>query len=213
MTGTVSNGRLEEEDGARVLGLFLNSLPLRVNLVDGSWRELIEQVHQRDEANLPYRRFPLHEIQRLVGGESLFQTLFNFVHFHVYRGVTDIEGIKIRSAQTFEQTNFSLVVNVAQALFGEELSVSLVYDVTVLTREQVERMAGYYQCILRSIAENIDAPHYRAVLLSTEEHQKMLVGRIRPLCLIHKIGWSTSGSRRRRDAAGKRSRSCTRDSS
>src|SRR6185295_10544275 len=37
LTGLVANWRAEVNDGDRVLGLFLNTLPLRVRLGGGTW--------------------------------------------------------------------------------------------------------------------------------------------------------------------------------
>ena len=37
LTGVVSHGRPEAIDADRVLGLYLNTLPFRMKLSDGSW--------------------------------------------------------------------------------------------------------------------------------------------------------------------------------
>ncbi len=84
ITGLVGNGRLEEQDADRVLGLFLNTLPLRLRLDSETWTELIRQVFAAESAMLPHRRFPLAELQRRTGGgAALFETIFTFIHFHV----------------------------------------------------------------------------------------------------------------------------------
>jgi amino acid adenylation domain-containing protein len=44
VTGLLSNGRLEETDGERVLGLFLNTVPIILPLKGGTWIELIQQI-------------------------------------------------------------------------------------------------------------------------------------------------------------------------
>ncbi len=82
VTGLVTNGRPERQDGERVIGLFLGTLPLRLRFAAGSWRELVAQVHEVEKQIERHRRFPLVEIQRLAG-QALFETDFNFVHFHV----------------------------------------------------------------------------------------------------------------------------------
>ena len=52
LTGLVSNGRLEETDGERVLGLFLNTLPLRLQLTGGTWLDLVRQVFATERDSL-----------------------------------------------------------------------------------------------------------------------------------------------------------------
>ncbi|HEY6323396.1 MAG TPA: amino acid adenylation domain-containing protein, partial [Thermoanaerobaculia bacterium] len=86
-TGLVSHGRPEAAGGERALGLFLNTLPLRLRLVPESWLGLVERCFAAELAALPHRRFPLAEIQRLHAGRPLFDTLFNFVHFHILESV------------------------------------------------------------------------------------------------------------------------------
>ncbi|WP_460862694.1 condensation domain-containing protein, partial [Rheinheimera gaetbuli] len=51
LTNVVYNGRPEIEGGERGLGLFLNSLPVVVELKAFSWRELIEQVMAQHQLN------------------------------------------------------------------------------------------------------------------------------------------------------------------
>jgi aryl carrier-like protein len=86
LTGLVANGRPEETDGERICGLFLNTLPFRLQLSGGTWIDLVQQVFEAERELLPYRRYPLAEIQRNLGGQPLFETAFNYVNFHVYQG-------------------------------------------------------------------------------------------------------------------------------
>ena len=78
VTGLVVNVRPETPDGERALGLFLNTVPLRVRLGGGTWLNLIERTFARERELLPYRACPLAEIQRALGGTPLFATLFNY---------------------------------------------------------------------------------------------------------------------------------------
>ena len=44
---------------------------------------------------MPYRRYPLADIQMLAGRTSVFDVTFDFVHFHVYREIERVGGIEI----------------------------------------------------------------------------------------------------------------------
>jgi non-ribosomal peptide synthetase component F len=88
LTGVVTNCRLEESDGERALGLFLNTVPLRQSLTGGSWLDLVRETFAAEREMLPHRWFPLAEMQRRLGGRHLFEAVFNFVHFHVYESVS-----------------------------------------------------------------------------------------------------------------------------
>ena len=172
LTGLVWNGRLEEEDGDRVLGLYLNSVPVRVKLGDGSWRELIGQVQRRELELIQHRRYPLSRIQEVLGQGELFNTLFNYVQFHVYEKLNE-SGVII-GVEAFEQTSYALVTTFSQSLAGERVSLSLGYDCAVLTAQQVQRIAGYYEAALEQIAGQIEAPHDAQTLLSDHELEQVL---------------------------------------
>ena len=105
LTGLVSNGRPETRDSERALGLFLNTLPFRQRLSGGTWLDLVKATFAAERALLPYRRYPLARLQQTFGEQPLFETAFNFVHFHVYAGLQDAPGLEVLSGGGFQQTN------------------------------------------------------------------------------------------------------------
>ncbi|HEX5714823.1 MAG TPA: amino acid adenylation domain-containing protein, partial [Thermoanaerobaculia bacterium] len=93
VTGVVANGRPEVDGGDRIFGLFLNTLPLRLRLEPGTWRDLVRATFTAERKAMPYRRFPLAELQRLLGGRPLFEVMFNYIHFHVLDSVRGLHGV------------------------------------------------------------------------------------------------------------------------
>ena len=83
VTGMVTNGRPETTGSRDILGLFLNTVPFRLQLQPEPWFELIRRVFQAEQEVLPHRRFPVAEIKKLCGRGELYDVGFNFVHFHV----------------------------------------------------------------------------------------------------------------------------------
>ena len=49
ISGLIGNGRPEELDGEKVIGLFLNNLPVRQQLNGGTWLELIKQTFAAEQ--------------------------------------------------------------------------------------------------------------------------------------------------------------------
>ena len=191
LTGLVSNCRLEEKDADKTLGLFLNSLPLRAKLGDGTWKELVMQIQGLEQSMFPHRRYPLQAIQQLIGSESVINTLFNFVHFHVYQRLFDAGMVKVPKTRVFEQTNFDLMVVFSKPLTGDGISLSLAYDPAVLAPELVERMWVYYENALRAIGTQIDAPHNQTPLLTKTEQEQLTAWNATevqyPNTLIHEL--------------------------
>ncbi|WP_414579677.1 condensation domain-containing protein, partial [Anabaena sp. CCY 9402-a] len=172
LTGLVANGRPENADGERILGLFLNTLPLRSHLGGGTWLELIHQTFQAEQTALPHRRYPLAEMQRLIGGQPLFETAFNFVHFHVYQGVLGLNESEVLDYKALEQTNFTLVTHFSLDLVSSQVNLALNYKTSELCREQIEAIATYYVNTLMAMVAAPSALYQIQLLISpTEQHQ------------------------------------------
>ena len=80
ISGLLCNGRPEDMDGEKLVGLFLNTLPVRLKLDGGAWIDLVEEAFAAEQAIIPHRRFPLVEIQKLNGSQPIFETAVDFVH-------------------------------------------------------------------------------------------------------------------------------------
>ena len=174
VTGLVANGRPEQTDSDRVLGLFLNTLPLRLNLTGGTWIDLIQQVFATEQESLPFRRYPLAQIQLDVGRQPLFQTAFNFLHFHVYQGVLELEQVKLRDIKFFEETNFTFTASFSLNLSSSQVELRLNYDGSEFSSAQIETISGYYA---RTLTAMVDGPRDRyelQSLLSVQEQQRLL---------------------------------------
>ena len=174
VTGLVMNGRPESADSRNVLGLFLNTVPFRLNIRPESWRELIRRVFETELNLLAHRRFPLLEIKRLSGGRKLYDVGFNFTHFHVYKALLQSGKIAVLDVSAFEQSDFSLIANFSVDPAGERLSLSLNFSLEEFTPQHVARIGDFYLRALQSIAE---APECRCGvnLLGTQERHQLLV--------------------------------------
>src|SRR5213075_2089267 len=95
VTGLVSNGRPEVEGGERIIGLFLNTLPFRARLNGGTWEDLIRETFTGELKTVPHRRYPLAQIQHDNGGQTLFDTCFNYTHFHVYQQLEEVSEMQL----------------------------------------------------------------------------------------------------------------------
>jgi len=175
LTGFVANGRPEETDGERICGLFLNTLPFRLQLSGGTWIDLVQQVFEAERELLPYRRYPLAEIQRNWGGQPLFETAFNYVNFHVYQGVQTLKNLEVLGEKFLLETNFPLFVDFSLDPFSAKVQLSLEYDSAEFGREQVEAMGGYYARTLEAIARESSERYELRSLLSEREQRQLLV--------------------------------------
>lgn len=174
LTGLVVNGRPESADGEQVLGLFLNTLPFRQCLGGGSWKMLVKETFENEQELLPFRRYPLANIQHERGGEPLFDTVFNFVHFHVYGDLQKMNNIHILEESSIGHTNFPLIAEFSLDVATSLIELRLVYDPAQFSERHMQTLAGYYSRVLTALAYEPDANHNSVSLLSDLERHQLL---------------------------------------
>ncbi|HEV3458078.1 MAG TPA: amino acid adenylation domain-containing protein [Thermoanaerobaculia bacterium] len=150
ITGLAFNGRPEEAGGEEVLGLFVNVLPLTARPVAGSWIELGRRLFAAERERLPHRRYPLAQLQLEAGGEPLVETLFNFVHFHVFQGLGEL-GPRRLGELSHAVNTFTLGVTVVLDPWDGSLTLRLGYDPEALAGAQLRAIAAWYELTLRAI--------------------------------------------------------------
>ncbi len=175
ISGMAFNGRPERRDGERTLGLFLNTLPFRLKISGGTWTDLIRQVFETEREILPYRWYSMAQIQRDFGGEPLFNTMFGFFHFHVYKGLREFNNLEVLDRWEIEQTNVALMANFSIDPFSTQLQLNLSCNTTELSSEQLSEIATYYEKALSLLTSNPTGRYDIQPLLSIpEEHQRVI---------------------------------------
>ena len=144
------------EGADRILGLFINTVPMRVKLP--SELPVLELCRQLREQQIELRRFehtPLVDILRaseVSRGQSLFDSII------VFNPQTDDARLKSfgqewqrRDFTLHDQTNFPFNV---MAYDGPQLTFKLSYDPSCFAPAAVERIADLMQAILVAIADH-----------------------------------------------------------
>ncbi|HKH45336.1 MAG TPA: amino acid adenylation domain-containing protein, partial [Thermoanaerobaculia bacterium] len=185
LTGLVANGRLETEDGERVLGLFLNTVPFRLRLGGGSWLDLVREAFRREQEHLPHRRYPMAELSRLLGGRSLLETSFNYVHFHVYRALDGFREVELLGSHAVEETSFALVASFSQDVAGGGVQLRLEHDAARFPAGRIEAVGRYYAAALEALVRRPGEIAAESCLLADAERRQLLAvegapGAVRP---------------------------------
>jgi amino acid adenylation domain-containing protein len=159
ITGLTSNGRPERSGGTEVRGLFLNMLPFRMELSNTeSWTSMVQRVFSEERKLMPHRRYPLLAIQKLKGNTPLFESTFNFVHFHAMApalrsGTLDIlAGYKDSTG-----TNHPLQVNFALHSLDDSMGFILEYDPAQISAAQADLLEDYHFAVLQAMAADREA--------------------------------------------------------
>jgi len=175
--GTVLVGRLQGGEGAdRALGVFINTLPLRLDIDAQGVRAAVRTTHARLSALLGHEHASLALAQRCSGVAApapLFSSMLNYRHRGAATRSQDAQHAweGMQTLVNDGRTNYPLTVNVDDLGDG--------YDVTALAHVDAQRICGYMQVALAGLVEALEqAPHqalHRLPILGTEERQKLLV--------------------------------------
>jgi amino acid adenylation domain-containing protein len=170
-TFLTSVGRPETRDGDRVLGLFLNSTPFRLKLSGGKWSALLEEAFAVEREAVAFRRYPLAEIQKLLGREQVSETGFYFTHYHIYHGLEQYPDFQLLEHNYYEETNITLLANFALASFTNKVRFYLTSDQTEIGDEQLAAIADYYHRVLIDMAAHPEGRYDLSSLLSESEYE------------------------------------------
>lgn len=174
VTGVISNGRPEMDGAAGALGLFLNTVPYRLAVHPGTWRELVRSVWHVDEAVWPHRRYPLAEIQKDGGGAARFETSFNFVHFHVLDELRAREDLDVLGADYFDQNTFDYFAQFSADSAEGTVQLELRFNPAEFTSEQVEAWVATYDRVLAAMVAGPDGRHEAQSWLAPIERDELV---------------------------------------
>lgn len=167
--GFQTNGRLERLDGDQVLGMHNMILPLRVKLSGGTWLDLVRQAFEAERDLLPHRRYPLVELQKSRGRQQLFDTVFNYSHFHVFQSLSTLSGIEVLGAWGSPRSHYALRAEFSRNPFTGEVQFHLNFNATLVPIEQLQQIANCYTRVFQAMAEHPNASHDAEILLPRPE--------------------------------------------
>ena len=175
LTGVVFNGRPSVTHIENTLGLFLNALPFRQRLIEGSWKDLILAISNKKSKIYPHRHYPLMQIQKDLQVNKLFNVLFYFTHFHVYEHIRNSKHVEIIEQSFYERTNFPLTFNCSVDPLQNKLKLTINYETKHYEHEQIRKFSAYFSDILSSILHDSNANHRKFKALTLKEKQLILV--------------------------------------
>ncbi|MFD4554264.1 amino acid adenylation domain-containing protein [Streptomyces sp. NPDC058469] len=163
VTGIVLNGRPETADSDRLMGLFLNVMPMDADLDAPSWAVLARRLFEAETAMLPHRRYPYPALRQMAG-RPLFDTVLNYVHFHVRNRLADT-GLRIGGSRMWDKSSQPLLVEVIADAASRELRLDLAGDAGVWDQVELTRLWGHHHDALVALVADPSS----AVRLSASE--------------------------------------------
>ncbi|WP_134929006.1 non-ribosomal peptide synthetase, partial [Pseudomonas protegens] len=178
---TVAGRPVEMPEMQRTVGLFINSIALRVKLPEEGERCSVRQwLSGLLDSNMQLREYeylPLVAIQEcseLPKGQPLFDSLFVFENAPVEVSVLDrAQSLNASSDSGRTHTNFPIT---AVCYPGDDLGLHLSYDQRYFEQATIERLLGEFKRLLLALMQGFHGDMAELPLLGEEEQDFLLAG-------------------------------------
>ncbi|MFY0632051.1 MAG: amino acid adenylation domain-containing protein, partial [Flavobacteriaceae bacterium] len=188
--GIVTHRRPFVQDGDKLLGCFLNTIPFRLDistLSNFSWSDYVKLISGELQELRGRDRLSLLDIGR-ANGETIenrnpfFDTVFNYVDFHNVKDLVDGENLFQSESneelgqianESFEVTNTFLDFSVS--LTGDELWIITSATRELNTGHDLEDLVGYYTNFLNKYLNNSKEEISNNDIFSQKEREELLV--------------------------------------
>ncbi|HWH90152.1 MAG TPA: non-ribosomal peptide synthetase [Pseudomonas sp.] len=178
---TVAGRPVDMPEMQRTVGLFINSIALRVKMPEDDQRSSVREwlsglldsnMHLREYEYLPLVN--IQEQSELPKGQPLFDSLFVFENAPVEVSVLDrAQSLNATSDSGRTHTNFPLT---AVCYPGDDLGLHLSYDQRYFDESTVERMLGEFKRLLMALVDGFRGDMADLPLLGDEERDFLLHG-------------------------------------
>ncbi|WP_313053299.1 amino acid adenylation domain-containing protein, partial [Pseudomonas lopnurensis] len=176
---TVAGRPLDMPQLQSTVGLFINSIPLRLGLPDVGQRrpvrEWLAELLPRNLALRDHEYLPLVDIQEcseLPKGQPLFDSLFVFENAPVDSAVlARAQGLRARSESGRTHTNYPLTV---VCYPGDELGLHLSFDRRYFDEATVERLLGDFKRLLLALVDGFHGMLDELPLLAAGEREFLI---------------------------------------
>ncbi|WP_245919945.1 amino acid adenylation domain-containing protein [Actinomadura mexicana] len=173
--GAAVSGRPPELPGVeQMIGLFINTLPIRVRVrpadtVAGA----LTRLQDEQAALMQHHHLGLSDIQRLTGAGTLFDTMTVLENypFDPDAAGTDLGGLTLHDVDGYDASHYPLTF---AAVPGRGLSLRIDHRTDLFTGDDAARLMRRFVRILEAIAHRPDLPLGRIEVLDGEERARVL---------------------------------------
>ena len=156
--GSIASGRPPTLDGAdRMVGVFINTVPVRVNIdAHSSVFDWLRRLQHMSAERDVYSFSSLADVQRqsaVPGGTPLFETILIFENYPVAASLAGAsEALSVADVQAFEPNNYPMTFVVTP---GDSIGLKIMFDAGRFDRTTIEQTLHHVMTLLAGL---IDAP-------------------------------------------------------
>ncbi|MCK4765019.1 MAG: amino acid adenylation domain-containing protein, partial [Candidatus Aminicenantes bacterium] len=175
--GATSAGRAAKIKGIEdMVGLFINTLPLRVESESGEKiADLLKKVNKAVQKREQYETTPLVDIKAyspLDSTEELFDSIVVIENYPLDAAALQSSRLSIESYSMFEMTNYDLTLAIA---LSEEIEINFIYNTGLFLEEVVGRLSAHFCSILQELIAAPGKEISAVEMLSGREKKQLLI--------------------------------------
>src|SRR5262249_52393232 len=174
---TVSGRPPEIAEVDSMIGLFINTLPVRVK-IDGDEPivEFLTRLQNEQVARDAFAHTPLVQIQswsQVAAPDPLFESVLVFENYPLDESLGQAGGpFMVREFELFEQTNLPITLMTAPAA---SLPLKIAYDSLRFDRQSIDSMLAHLAHLLECLAADPERTVTDWPMLTEEEQQQLLI--------------------------------------
>ncbi|MEO5873925.1 MAG: amino acid adenylation domain-containing protein, partial [Streptosporangiaceae bacterium] len=157
--GTTVSGRPPELAGVeQMIGLFINTLPVRVRFEAGeTLLAALTRLQDQQSALIAHHHLGLGDIQGLAGAGTLFDTMTVFENYPLDASAigSSINGLRLTGVDLQDATHYPLTL---LAVPGRTLQFRLEYRSDVFARETAQQLMDALRTLVEALAADIGLP-------------------------------------------------------
>ncbi|MFE3141389.1 amino acid adenylation domain-containing protein [Streptomyces scopuliridis] len=185
--GATVSGRPAELPGAEeILGLFINTLPVRVDVdLDRPLVGWLRDIQERASEAREHEYVALRDVEtELPPGASLFESLVVFENYPVDGDATARHGVALSDVDAIEATNYPLTLIAgagAGAAENDGLSMTLAYDPGLFDATTADRLAAHLARMVDELTVGTDTDADAGIDTSADTDTHRVLGDVAPL--------------------------------
>ena len=176
--GATVSGRPADLIGVeQIVGLFINTLPVRVCATPES--NIVDWLRDLQERQLETRQYEFSSLVQVQGwsevrrGSPLFESIIVFENYPIDASLRDYHGgLEINDSLVTERTNFPITATV---LPGAQLLLRIDFDTQRFDGDDIRRLLGHFATLLKNIVAGPNCRLAELTLLSLEEQRQLVV--------------------------------------
>ncbi|WP_423242486.1 condensation domain-containing protein [Zhouia spongiae] len=177
--GSVVSGRPSDLKGVEsMIGLFINTIPVRVQFAENdSPKELLKMIQRNAISGMSHHYISLSEVQSLSEpGAKLLNHVMTFGNYSVQESsnidLTIADDLSVVSREIFEQTNYDFGIQVAPG--SDELIINFTYNLNNYDRQGVLKLKQHFFNVINSFVSDPNQLLGKINYLTSDEEIELL---------------------------------------